>query len=70
MLTIELPKSIEDRLTAIAKQRGTSPSVCAQEAIVQLLEDQDDLEAALSRIDRLGRRWTLEELEQGRDLEG
>lgn len=70
MLTIELPKSIEDRLAAIAKQRGTSPADCAQQAIVQLLEDQDDLEAALGRINRPGRRWTLDDLEQGRDLDG
>jgi RHH-type rel operon transcriptional repressor/antitoxin RelB len=53
MLAIRLPLSIEKRLEKLAKRTGRTKSYYAREAILQHLEDLEDLylaERALSRI--------------------
>jgi RHH-type rel operon transcriptional repressor/antitoxin RelB len=46
MLTLDLPLEIERRLVAFAKANGRSVSEVASEAIVELLEDFEDLALA------------------------
>ena len=53
MLAIRLPQSIEKRLEKLARRTGRTKSFYAREAIVQHLEDLEDLylaERALERI--------------------
>lgn len=70
MLALRLPPDIEKRLAALAKKTGRTKSLYAREAIMRYLDDLEDTFIAIERIERPDRRWTLEELEQGRDLEG
>lgn len=70
MLAIRLPSEIEDRLEALAKCTGRTKTFYAREAILEHLDDLEDLYLAEQRlIDvRAGksRTYTLEEVE--RDL--
>ena len=53
MLTIRLPQSIENRLDKLARRTGRTKSFHARQAILQHLEDLEDLylaERALKRI--------------------
>lgn len=70
MLAIELPDEIERRLKALAAHSGKSEADCAKEAILSFIEDAEDLQLALERLATPGRRWTLDEMEKRRDLEG
>jgi RHH-type transcriptional regulator, rel operon repressor / antitoxin RelB len=70
MLAIRLPADVESRLEALAKATGCSKTFYAREAILEHLDDLEDLYLAEQRlIDlRAGRShtFTLEEVE--RDL--
>ena len=53
MLAIRLPQSVEERLEKLARRTGRTKSFYAREAILQHLEDLEDLylaERALERI--------------------
>ena len=43
MLALRLPKDIEDRLDALAKKTGRTKSFYAREAILEHLDDLEDL---------------------------
>jgi RHH-type rel operon transcriptional repressor/antitoxin RelB len=61
MLTIRLPQSIEERLEKLARRNGRTKSYYAREAILQHLEDLEDVylaERALERI-RNGKDRTI-----------
>lgn len=67
MLAIRLPEEIESRLETLAKRTGRTKTFYAREAIVQHLEDLEDLylaERVAKRI-RAGKEQTssLEEVE-------
>ena len=69
MLALRLPKDIDKRLDALARKTGRTKSFYAREAILRFLDDMEDTTVAIQRIERPERRWTLEELEKGVDLE-
>jgi len=50
MLALRLPKDIEDRLTALAKKTGRTKSFYAREAIIEHLEDLEDVYLADERM--------------------
>lgn len=68
MLAIRLQPDIENRLNTLAKQTGRTKTYYAREAILRYLDDMEDQYIALDRLEHPVRRWTLEELEQRRDL--
>ena len=70
MLAIRLPKDIEDRLDRLAKQTGRTKTFYAREAIVEHLEELEDIFLAEKRLREPTKRWTQDELEQGLDLDG
>ena len=70
MLAIRLPAKIEKRLAALAKRTGRTKTYYATEAILQYMDDMEDTYLAVERLEKAGKRWTQEELEQGVDLEG
>ena len=70
MLAIRLPKDIEDRLDRLAKQTGRTKTFYAREAIVEHLEELEDVFLAEERLREPAKRWTQDELERGLDLDG
>jgi RHH-type rel operon transcriptional repressor/antitoxin RelB len=70
MITIELPVDLELRLEALAGKSGRTKTECATEAILRFLEDAEDAEIASERASNPAKRWTLEDLELARDVEG
>jgi len=69
MLAIRLPKDIEDRLDKLAKQTGRSKTFYAREAIVEHLDDLEDIYLATERLKDPAKRWTQDELEQDLGLD-
>ena len=53
MLAISLPEKIEERLERLAKRTGRSKAYCARQAIIEHLEDLDDVVIADKRLDNL-----------------
>lgn len=70
MLAIRLPKEIELRLAELAKRTGRTKTFYAREAILEHLDDLEDLYLAEATLDRIRkgeeRTYTLDEVE--RDL--
>jgi len=50
MLTIRLPEDIEARLTSLAKKTGRTKTFYARKAILEYLEDLEDLYLAKKRL--------------------
>ena len=69
MLAIRLPKEIEDRLSALAAKTGRSKTYYAREAILEYLDDMEDIYLVLDRLENPGRRMTMEEVEKELDLD-
>lgn len=61
MLALRLPEEIEDRLERLAKATGRSKSFYAREAILEHLDDLEDLYLAEQRLTdlRAGRTQTV-----------
>lgn len=53
MLAIRLPEKIEERLERLAKRTGCTKAYCAKQAIIEHLEDLEDVEIADKRLDKL-----------------
>lgn len=50
MITIRLPKQLEDRLNALAANTNRTKTFYAREAIMHYIEDWEDGEEALKRL--------------------
>ena len=72
MLAIRLPTEIETRLAVLAKTTGRSKTFYAREAILEHLDDLEDLYLAEQRLvaNQAGKSqtYTLEEVERNLDL--
>jgi RHH-type rel operon transcriptional repressor/antitoxin RelB len=64
MLSLELPKDIEDRLETIAKTTGRTKQDCAAAAIVNFVESEEDYHVAVERLKRNQPGIPLEEVER------
>ena len=68
MLEIELPADVEERLDRLAKATGRTKTFYAREAILEHLDDLEDLYLAERRLidNRAGnsRTYTLDEVER------
>lgn len=63
MLALRLPKELEDRLEAMAKKTGRTKSFYARQAIIEKLEDLEDIYLADERTRTdTGERIPLEEV--------
>lgn len=73
MLAIRLPEDIERRLEALAAATGRTKTFYAREAILEHLEDLEDVYLAERRLEALRagktRALTLEEVERELGLE-
>lgn len=61
MLAIRLPAKIEKRLVSLAKKTGRTKTFYAREAILEYIDDQEDLYLAEHRLANLeaGRSSTI-----------
>jgi RHH-type rel operon transcriptional repressor/antitoxin RelB len=61
MLAIRLPSEIEDRLDALAKATGRTKTFYAREAILEYIDDLEDVYLAEKRLEdiRAGRTKTV-----------
>ena len=69
MLAIRISHDVESRLQQLAQKTGRTKTYYAREALLRFLEDMEDEYLALSRLETPTKRWTMEELEKGVDLE-
>lgn len=70
MLSIRLPKEINVRLDYLAKHTGRTKTFYVREAILEHLEDLEDIYLALNRLEKPGKQWSLDDLEKELDLDG
>ena len=72
MLAVRLSPEIEKRLEALAKATGRTKTYYVREAIIEHLDDLEDIYLAQNRLEdiRAGRSmtYTLEEVERDLDL--
>ena len=69
MLAVRLPDEIEKRLEALAKKTGRTKTYYVREAVVEHIEELEDIYLALERLEKPTKRWSLEELEKESDLD-
>jgi RHH-type rel operon transcriptional repressor/antitoxin RelB len=70
MLALRLEKQLEAKLAALAKVRGRSKSEVVREAIVRLIEDQEDLELAEKALRTTRSAKSLRQLRKELGLDG
>jgi RHH-type transcriptional regulator, rel operon repressor / antitoxin RelB len=69
MLGVRLEPEIERRLDVIASKTGRSKSYYARKAIIEAIEDWEDVAEAIERLENPGRFYTLEEVKAELGLE-
>lgn len=69
MLAVRIPDAMEIRLEELAKLTGRPKSFYVRAALEAHLDEIEDTYTALYRLEHPARRWTLDELEQGLDLQ-
>lgn len=69
MLAIRLPEEIENRLAKLAAKTGRTKTYVAREAILKHLDEMEVKYLAIDRLEKAGKRWTLDEMEKGVDIE-
>lgn len=69
MLAVRLPEDIEKRLNALAEKTGRTKTYYVREAVIDHIEDLEDIYLSLSRLEKPAKRWSLEDLEKEIDLD-
>ncbi len=62
MLAIRLDKELEKELDLLAKTRGSNRSAVVREAIIQYLEDNEDLQLAKESLSQMRSTKSLKQL--------
>ena len=62
MLAIRLDKELEKELDLLAKSRGSNRSAVVREAILQYLEDNEDLQLAKESLSKINSTKSLRQL--------
>jgi len=62
MLAIRLDKELEKELDLLAKARGSNRSTVVREAILQYLEDNEDLQLAKESLSKMNSTKSLKQL--------
>jgi RHH-type rel operon transcriptional repressor/antitoxin RelB len=69
MLAVRITEEMETRLEQLASLTGRPKSFYVREALQTHLDEIEDTYTALYRLEHPAKRWTLDELEQGLDLQ-
>ena len=70
MLAVRLDKEVEQELDMLAKVRGTNRSAVVREAILQYLEDNEDLALVKQAKLQMKTKKSLKQLRHELDLDG
>jgi RHH-type rel operon transcriptional repressor/antitoxin RelB len=70
MLAIRLDKELEKELDLLAKTRGSNRSAVVREAIIQYLEDNEDLQLAKESFSKMSSSKSLKQLRKELGLDG
>jgi RHH-type rel operon transcriptional repressor/antitoxin RelB len=70
MLAIRLDKELEKELDLLAKTKGSNRSAVVREAIIQYLEDNEDLQLAKESLTHMSRTKSLKQLRNELGLDG
>jgi RHH-type rel operon transcriptional repressor/antitoxin RelB len=62
MLAVRLDKELEKELDLLAKTRGSNRSAVVREAIIQYLEDNEDLQIAKESLSKMSSTKSLKQL--------
>ncbi len=62
MLAIRLDKELEKELDLLAKIRGSNRSAVVREAIIQYLEDNEDIQLAKESLSKMSSTKSLKQL--------
>ena len=62
MLAIRLDKELEKELDLLAKSQGSNRSAVVREAIIQYLEDNEDLQLAKESLSKMNSTKSLKQL--------
>jgi RHH-type rel operon transcriptional repressor/antitoxin RelB len=62
MLAIRLDKELEKELDLLAKIRGSNRSAVVREAIIQYLEDNEDIQIAKESLSKMSSTKSLKQL--------
>jgi RHH-type rel operon transcriptional repressor/antitoxin RelB len=62
MLAVRLDKELEKELDLLAKARGSNRSAVVREAIIQYLEDNEDLQLAKESLSKMSSAKSLKKL--------
>ena len=68
MLVIRLDPAIEKRLELLAKKTGRTKTFYAREAIIEHLEDLEDLYLAMQRLENPGKTYSAQDVKRELDL--
>jgi len=69
MLAIRLDKELEKELDLLAKTRGSNRSALVREAIIQYLEDNEDMQLAKESLIKMKSTKSLKKLRKELDLD-
>ena len=69
MLAIRLDKELEKELDLLAKTRGSNKSAVVREAIIQYLEDNEDIQLAKESLIKMNSTKSLKQLRKELDLD-
>jgi RHH-type rel operon transcriptional repressor/antitoxin RelB len=62
MIAIRIDKELEKELDLLAKTRGSNRSAVVREAIIQYLEDNEDLQLAKESLSKMSSTRSLKQL--------
>ena len=69
MLSVRLPEEVEKRLGVLAKKTGRTKTFYVREAVLDHLEDLEDIYLSLERLKKNERRFSLKEVEDELNLD-
>ncbi len=69
MLSIRLSEQTEKRLEKLSRKTGRTKTYYVREAVEEHLDDLEDMYLSFSRLEKPVKRWKLEDLEKGLDLD-
>ena len=69
MIAVRLPDEIEKRLELLAKKTGRTKTYYVREAVIDHLEELEDIYLSLDRLEKPAKRWSLDDLEKEIDLD-
>ena len=68
-MTLELPEDLEKRLEKVAKNLNVTKQYCIEQAILAYVEDQEDYQSAIERLDEIKESIPLKKLKKELKIE-